>query len=475
MIDDRENSRIEQLGKIVGDENVIYGNVLGQRHPGYCETSQQASCLVRPATVEELSTLATFAHANNIALVPQGGLTGLVNGTAAKRDNVIVSLERMNKVLRVDPVQGILIAQAGARLQEIQSVAADYGLVTGVDIPSRGSCTVGGIVSTNAGGIRVIRYGMTRESILGLTAVMADGTVIDANNTLMKNNAGFDLKQLFIGSEGTLGIVAEAVFKLYPKPVSETTALVAVKDVDDVLTLLSNCRLRLGAGLLSFEVMWHEHYAGVCANPDLGKAPLAPDYPLYAIVEAAEQSTEDSILSNEQSVEPAESPLQRILGDALESELLLDGVVAQSEKERAQIWSIREDADYLKSGYHELHSYDVGFELKDIDAFVKQLKVSMSERWPDLPVYVFGHLGDGNLHIVLPLSWEHHQNSDQFDRVIYEVVGQFDNSTISAEHGIGMLKKPYLKQSRSDAQVELMKLLKQTLDPQGVLNPGKIF
>ncbi|MBX2825093.1 MAG: FAD-binding oxidoreductase [Gammaproteobacteria bacterium] len=452
----------EALADIVGEKNVLVGDDVTSRNPGWCRTSLDAGLLVRPGTKEEVSRIAALAHAHDLVVVPHGGVTGLVQGTSSQQRNIIISFERMNKVVRVDPAQGILIAEAGVKLQDAHTAAAEFGMTLGVDIPSRGSCTIGGIVSTNAGGVRVIRYGMTRENLLGLDVVLADGTVLEASNTLMKNNAGFDLKQLFIGSEGTLGLVTQAVFKLFPKPLDESTALIAANSVDDLIKLLTRARQELGSKLLSFEAMWHAYYWGVTGNSPNVTRPIDDEYPVYAILEAGEWSG------------AREVQLEEVLGKALEEGLIQDAVLASSLAERQAIWLIREDTDPVQHLTDQILSFDIGFELRDIEPFVASLTEAMAERWPDKPLYIFGHMGDGNLHIILGLSNEEYADKKAFSDVIYREVGRYPNSTVSAEHGIGLEKRDYLHYSRSEEQRTLMQKLMQALDPGAMLNPGKI-
>ena len=452
---------VEQLTDIVGQSNVLTGTDVTSRNPGYCLASMDAGLLVRPATTDEVSAIAVCAQANNRVLVPHGGMTGLVQGTTSEEENIIISFERMNKVLRVDPVQNVLVAQAGVKLQDAHDAAAEYGLMLGVDIPSRGSCTVGGIISTNAGGVRVIRYGMTRENVLGLDAVLPDGSILNASNTLMKNNAGFDLKQLFIGSEGTLGLVTQAVFKLFPKPVSESTALVGADSVASIIKLLAKARKDLGSNLLSFEVMWEDYYRDSTAAPG-ARRPLEDRYPLYAILEAGQWAG------------GANDQLQSFLEEALEEGSIEDAVIAASLTERNDIWKSREDSEAIIQRYDRICSYDIGFEASDIEPFVTSLKRAMAAKWPDKSVYVFGHLGDGNLHVILGHTHEEYAQRKQYDDVLYGEVARFNNSTVSAEHGIGLEKRDYLHYSRSENQRNLMQKLMQAVDPAGTLNPGKI-
>jgi len=427
-----------RLGAIVGDKHVLGKDKIQLRDCGWCEHSQRANLLVRPSSEEELSAVAKLANEMGVKLVTQGGLTGLVDATTTEPDNVIVSSERLNKIIRVDPLQNVLIAE-------------------------RDSCTLGGIVSTNAGGIRVIRYGMTRENVLGLNAVMADGTIVDASNTLMKNNAGYDLKHLFIGTEGTLGMVTSVVFKLFAKPIREHTALVAAKSSDDLLELLSRCRRDVGSALLSFEGLWEDYYMGKTQAAGI-RAPIEEAYPVYGIIEGGVWRAGENA-----------NPLEEVLSIALEDELIADAVMASSESERREIWDIRENGEPLSMYGKNLQSFDVGFELNDIAPFVERLKLRMAQSWPEKPVFVFGHIGDGNLHIVLANSDEEHARREEYSKVVYEVTSEFSNSTVSAEHGIGLEKKQYLYHSRSTEQVQVMQRLRAAMDPASMLNAGKIF
>ena len=452
-----------RLAAIVGDKHVLGEDKIQLRDHGWCEHSQRAKLLVRPASKEELSEVAKLATEMGVKLVAQGGLTGLVDATTTEPDNVIVSTERLNKIIRVDPLQNVLIAEAGVTLAKAHAAAAEHGLTLGVDIPSRDSCTLGGIVSTNAGGIRVIRYGMTRENVLGLNAVMSDGTIVEADNTLMKNNAGYDLKHLFIGSEGTLGMVTSVVFKLFTKPVREHTALVAAKSSDDLLQLLSRCRRDVGSALLSFEGLWEDFYMGKTQAAGI-RAPIEEAYPVYGIIEGGVWRSGENA-----------NPLEEVLSIALEDGLIADAVMASSESERREIWDIRENGEPLSMYGKNLQSFDVGFELNDIATFVTRLKERMAQSWPDKPVFVFGHIGDGNLHIVLANNDEEHARRTEFSEVLYDVTSEFANSTVSAEHGIGLEKKQYLSHSRSPEQVQVMPRLKAAMDPASMLNAGKIF
>jgi len=256
--------------------------------------------------------------------------------------------------------------------------------------------------------------------------------------------------------------VTQAVFKLFPKPVDESTALVAASSVSDLVKLLTRVRREMGSKLLSFEGMWHDYYWGVTEHATTGNRPIAEEYPIYAIIEAGEWT------------DSRETQLEQVLSAALEDGLIQDAVLASSLAERRAIWLIREDTDPVSQLTDRMLSFDVGFELRDIEPFVEGLSQAMSQRWPDKPLYVFGHMGDGNLHIILGLSNEEYANQKQFTDVIYGEVGRYANSTISAEHGIGLEKRAYLHYSRSEEQRLLMQRLMLALDPTSMLNPGKI-
>ena len=451
---------INQLQQIVGSAHVLVGEDVLSRHSTYCSDAYDAALLVRPKTTDEVAAIAALAKKEGANLVPHGGMTGLVEGTASTSGDIIISFERMSQILRVDADQMVLIAEAGATLQSVIEAAADVGMMPGVDIPSRGSATLGGMTATNAGGVRVLRYGMMRENILGLEAVLPDGTVISSLNTLMKNNAGFDLKQLFIGSEGRLGLVTAVSIKLHPKPAKEETALVAAKSFSDLVALLGEARSALGADLLSFETMWPEYYQLTTSQPGFGAPPLSADYGMYAVIEVASGTADGPSL------------LEPFLETAFETDLIVDAVFANSMAEQQRIWRAREDSDAVETAYDANLSYDIGFELKDMDAFAQQLGKDLAEKWPDMTIFFFGHMGDGNLHIMLGLQADMVKERHSIDAVVYECAGRFNNSTLSAEHGIGLEKKPFLSASRTSEEIALMQRLIDVFG--GGINNGKV-
>ncbi len=452
---------VSDLQKIVGEAHVLTGAEIADRHSPYCHEAYDAGLLVRPASTEEVAAICKIVKQAGVSIVPHGGLTGLVEGTVSHAGDVIISFERMSKVLRLDPDQMVMVVEAGTTLQSAIEAAVEVGMMPGVDIPSRGSATIGGMTSTNAGGVRVLRYGMMRENILGLEAVLPDGTVISSLNTLMKNNAGFDLKQLFIGSEGKMGLVTAVALKLHPKPAKEETALVATKSFQDLVKLLGKARTELGADLLSFEAMWADYYRVTTSQPGFGAAPLPYEYPLYGIIEVS--AVTDTV----------DSRLQSFLEKAFEGELVVDAVFANSVAEQQRIWRSREDSDAVMGSFPVSLTYDIGFELKDMDAYAKELTSKLDAAYPDVSVFFFGHMGDGNLHIMLGADQETGTNREAIDKIVYGCAASYTNSTLSAEHGIGFEKKAFLHASRSPEEIALMQRLVSMMG--GGLNEGKIF
>lgn len=440
---------------VVGAEHVLGPARLALRDPGWCAGSQGAGLLVRPASVGELSGVMRVAAAEGLSVVAQGGLTGLVDGTESGPGQVIVSFERMARVLEIDVVQGVTVVEPGVTLAGLDAALEPLGLMVGVDIAARDSCTIGGMVATNAGGTRVLRYGMTRASVLGLEVVLADGTVLDLMVPLLKNNAGYDLKQVFIGSEGTLGLVSKVALRVFPRPVGSACALVGLEPgaLGDMMVAL---RAGLGEGLAAIEAMWPGYYDTVAGLIGLTRLPLAGQG-LYVIVEATGAS--DLV---------ARSSLETCLEPLLEAGLLADAVIAQSQADRAVIWRIREESGAIDAAYGVALSYDVGLRLADLQGYVERL----TARSPTLPL-VFGHVGDGNLHVMfaLPKGTER----APFDALVYDTLTEFSGSTVSAEHGIGLEKRAALHAALPPPVLAAMRVLKAAFDPQNRLNPGKVL
>ncbi len=455
---------LNEITHIVGPEGVLTGEDVAARSDSWPPMGGcQAKALIRPADTAQVAAVLKLCHAQNQPVVTHGGLTGLVNGARASNEELVVSLERMRKLDPVDSVNRTVTAQAGVPLQTVHEAAAKANLLFPLDLGARGTCTIGGILSTNAGGNSVIRYGMARAQVLGLEAVLADGTIISSMHAVIKNNTGYDLKQLFIGSEGTLGIVTRAVLRLWPLPHSRQTALVAVNDFERIGRLLQVTDAALGGTLSAFEVMWNDFYALIVGNPDTHGLPLPATYPYYVLLEST---------GSQEDMDRAQ--FERALGEAFEQELIADAVVAQSRQQCADLWAIRDDIEGLFAALNPLLAFDISLEITQMNRFVQELRLSLSKQWPDYRMVVFGHLGDGNIHLALTVGSATAAVQHAVDQVVYRTLESY-HGVISAEHGIGLSKRDFLSFSRSEEEINLMKTLKAALDPKGILNPGKIF
>ena len=464
---------LDALITVVGSANVLTGDDVSARATHIWDaTPMVATAIVRPANTAETAAVLKICHDAGQSVVTQGGVTGLVDGHRSTATDIILSLERQNAIESLDATGRTITVQAGAILQQVQTAASDAQLQLGLDLGARGSCTIGGNLSTNAGGYSVLRYGMAREQVLGLEVVLANGTVLSSMNRMMKNNAGYDLKHLFIGSEGTLGIITKAILRLRVATPEAHTALLAFESSEQVAKTLTLLDSELNGTLDAFEVIWQPFYR-LNTNPDTQgarKAPLSRDYPVYAIVESRSSAGRD-----------AKDVFQSALEKALTQELIVDAAIAQSEKERANIWYVREHFDLVMEN-DPLFVYDISLPIVDMDSYVKTLISSLESIWPNVMVYVYGHLADGNLHILVappiantpPSTEQLHQWREQSDITVYQPLQSLGGS-ISAEHGIGLSKKAYLPLSRTSAEIDLMRTLKMSLDPTGILNPGKVI
>lgn len=449
---------LQELIEALGESQVVLGEDISQRATSYWDQSPTtARALLKPRSTAQVSAAIAICHRHGQPVVTHGGRTGCVSGAVASPDEVIISLERMNSIESVDGLGGTATVQAGVILETLQNSLEEQELLFPLDLGARGSCTIGGNIATNAGGINVLRYGMMRNLVLGLEAVTADGTIISSMNQMLKNNAGYDLKQLFIGSEGTLGIVTRAVLKLFPKPLSCDSAMVALEDFAAVTTLLKRLQRELAGTLSAYEVMWGEYFRGVTGDNG-HRPPMSRDYPFYVMLEAEGADPEND-----------SERFEKILEKSLLAGTVVDAVIPKSESERRALWDIREDFEAILPGY----LYDVSLPLKDMDAYIRQVISSIQETWPNGACYVLGHVADGNLHLFVQpgIKCDLHAQSDE---LVYAPLAGLAGS-VSAEHGIGTEKLAWLPHSRSAEEIAMMRLLKKSLDPQGLLNPGRVL
>lgn len=454
------------LQQVLGATTVLLGDDVPQRNwnDWSTQTPQQPLAVIRPLDAQGVSAALKACFKAGLPVVPQGGLTGLCGGARPEAGWVALSLERMVGIEEIDADACTMTVRAGTPLEVVQKAASDAGLYFALDLGSRGSCAIGGNLSTNAGGNRVIRYGMARELVLGLEWVLPDGTVITSLNKMLKNNAGYDLKHLFIGSEGTLGVITRIVLRLHPQPGCTMSALCALSDYEGVKKLLKEARGGLGPILSAFEVMWPDYWRVVTERVGV-RTPISSGHSHYVLVEA--QGTDLA----------TDGPrFEQWLEQQMESGILTDAAVAQSLADTQAFWGVRDACAEFFTALGPHVSYDVGLAVRDMDAFAEKCKAALLNGIPGCESVYYGHIGDGNLHLVswVPgLSIEAQPKHDM-DRIIYGVVRDFAGS-ISAEHGIGTVKKPYLGYARSEAEIELMRTLKRALDPLNLLNPGKVI
>jgi FAD/FMN-containing dehydrogenase len=463
---ERPQDVLGALRTTLGPQAVLMGADIPARNCNDWSASlpQTPIAVVRPLDAAGVSQAIAACHRARLPFVPQGGLTGLCGGAAPEPGWVAISLERMVGIEEIDRAGSTMTVKAGTPLETIQKAADEAGLFFPLDLGSRGSCAIGGNLSTNAGGNRVIRYGMTRELVLGIEVVLPDGTIVTNLNKLMKNNAGYDLKHLFIGSEGTLGIITRVVLRLFPKPRSTMAALCAVTDYPAVLALLDAARGGLGPLLSAFEVMWPDYWEVITARAGV-RSPVGNGHGLYVLVEA--QGTDES----------ADAPrFEAWLEGLMEKRLLVDAAVSQSMAQTRAFWAVRDVCAEFGQVLGPHISYDIGLSVARMDEFVSRCKRALVEGIPGCESVYYGHIGDGNLHLVawvagLPIK---RQPKEEMDGIIYGLVRDIGGS-VSAEHGIGTMKKKWLGHARSDAEIALMRLLKTALDPDGLLNPGKVI
>jgi FAD/FMN-containing dehydrogenase len=418
---------------------------------------RRALAVARPGSLDETCAVLRLCDEARQAIVVAGGLTGLTHATDTDGSELILSLERMASIREIDADARVAVAEAGVPIQALQEAAEARGLFYPVDWGARGSATVGGSLSTNAGGNRVIRFGMTRDRVLGVEAALADGTPIRALSKLVKNNAGYDLKSLLIGSEGTLGVVTAASFRLVERPASRCVAFAAVPDFARVSALLRLVDRQLGGLLSAYEVLWADAY-GVLVGP--ARPPVAAGEGFAVLAEA---------MGGDDEADSAR--FETVLAEAMESGLATDVAVARGDRDAAAFWAIR-DAVLNFAAFRPLMTFDVSLPVGAMEAYVRGVRDALATRFPEGRLFVFGHLGDGNLHL-LAAPGEGAARAE-IEALVYRPLAAIGGS-ISAEHGIGIEKRGWLGLTRSPDEIATMRRLKAALDPNGILNPGRVL
>ncbi len=389
-------------------------------------------------------------------------MTGLVDGARAQPGELSLSLERLNHVETIDVTERTAVVEAGVTIQSVQEAASDHGLLFAADWAARGTATVGGGIATNGGGLNVIRYGMMREQVLGLEVVLADGRVLSSMNRMLKNNTGYDLKQLFIGSEGTLGVVTRAVLRLRPLPTTVNTALLASPGMAEVAKLLGALDAQLGGSLSAFEVMWPDFYALMTLGSGR-RPPIPPGAPLYVLAESHGTASEFD-----------EARFQSTLEHATDLGLITDAVVCGSQAQRSSVWAIREDIPGLANLLRPMIIYDVSLPIQGMESYLHRVMLGLKQNFPQGRGVAFGHIGDCNLHLCFGVGSDDPEARAVLSRLVYDELVPFGGS-ISAEHGIGAEKLNYLDRSRSPVEIQYMREIKRLFDPRGVLNFGRVF
>ncbi|MFD1910658.1 FAD-binding oxidoreductase [Halodurantibacterium flavum] len=463
MTDAAATALLQELTRIVGAAHIRSGADFPARHLQDAAQlpPETPLALVRPGTTAEVAAVMALCHDRAVHVVVQGGLTGLAGGAHPLDGEVALSLERMNAVEDVDVIGRSMTVQAGATLQSVQEAAAAAGLHYPVDLGSRGSCTIGGTVATNAGGVQVLRYGMTRRQVLGMEAVLPDGRVLSGLNRLTKNNTGYDWKEILIGSEGTLAAITRVVLALQPRPSAVQTVLCACGSTDAAFTLQRRLEQGFPGGLLTFEGMWRD-YLDITRPALSGPPPFTDLPPLALLIEIGEAGNE----------RPGDALLE-LLAQAMEDGLLSDAVVAQSLSDRGRLWEWREaNAEFGRLQPKGLH-YDVSVPRPAMDEAIRRWQASIDAHQPGGRMAIYGHLGDGNLHLAIFPPGDTPIDPALTDPVYHTVAAL--GGSISAEHGIGTRRRDALAYSRNDGERAFMGDLKKFFDPRGILGAGRIL
>jgi FAD/FMN-containing dehydrogenase len=461
----QENTIINLFIEVLDDSSVLIGESLKSRfyHIWKTDIQLESLCLLLPRTTDEVSSIVKICNDNNQEIIVHGGLTNLVGSTISSKTQVVISLEKMNRVIEVDESAKTITCESGVIIEDIINTVKDKNLLLPLNFGARGSAQIGGAVSTNAGGLRVFKYGMTRNLVMGIEAVLPDGTVISSLKKLMKDNSGYDLKQLFIGSEGTLGIVTKVVLRLYRLPKTRYTSLAVSNNYQDVLNLLKIMEDKISSNLTGYELLWNDTYKQMVSDKTLYNKYLPDNYKYYVFIEYMGGDFENDY-----------NLFESIILDCINKGVIDDAVIGKDDKEQVNIWGIREDVAVLADERKFDQQFDISIPVPLIGEIIDKISKELKDCEGVKTIFPFGHVADGNIHFIIGKDSDDNDLKSQINDIIYNNTQQV-NGSISAEHGIGLDKKKYLIKSRSEDEIELMRLLKKSIDPKNILNPGRVI
>jgi len=460
-----KNNIINLFEEILDTSYILSGDELKSRfyHIWKTDISLESLCLLLPKSSEEISAIVKICNDNNQEIIVHGGLTNLVGSTISNRSQVVISLERMNKIIEIDEQGKTITCESGAIIEDIINAVKDKDLLLPLNFGARGSAQIGGAVSTNAGGLRVFKYGMTRNLVMGIEAILPDGTIISSLKKLMKDNSGYDLKQLFIGSEGTLGIVTKVVLRLYRLPKTRYTSLAVTNNYQNVLDLLKIMEDKISSSLTGFELLWNETYKKMVDDKTLYNMYLPDNFKYYVFIEYMGGDFENDY-----------NDFESVVLDCIDKGLIDDAVIGKDDKEQVNIWGIREDVAVLADEREFDQQFDISIPVALIGEVIDKISKELKDCEGVKTIYPFGHVADGNIHFIIGKDSDNDDLKSKINDIIYNNTKLVDGS-ISAEHGIGLDKKKYLIKSRSEDEIELMRLIKKSIDPKNILNPGRVI
>jgi len=460
-----KNNIINLFEEILDSSSILSGDELKSRfyHIWKTDISLESLCLLLPKSSKEISSILKICNDNNQEIIIHGGLTNLVGSTISSKTQVVISLERMNKIIEIDEQGKTVTCESGAIIEDIIGAVKDKDLLLPLNFGARGSAQIGGAVSTNAGGLRVFKYGMTRNLVMGIEAVLPDGTIISSLKKLMKDNSGYDLKQLFIGSEGTLGIVTKVVLRLYRLPKTRYTSLAVTNNYESVLDLLKIMEDQISSNLTGFELLWNDTYQKMVDDKTMYNKYLPDNFKYYVFIEYMGGDFENDY-----------NFFESVVLDCIDKGVIDDAVIGKDDKEQVNIWGIREDVAVLADERDFDQQFDISIPVALIGNVIDKISKELNDCEGVKTIYPFGHVADGNIHFIIGKDTDDDDLKSKINDIIYNNTNLVDGS-ISAEHGIGLDKKKYLIKSRSEDEIDLMRLIKKSIDPKNILNPGRVI